>query len=426
MPSQRVIFHLILSSLSAGSLTRADDEFERPPIEYSKGTPTDAVAQLAKQQLKWSRGDSHTLLRELMERLHVPEASQVLVFSKTSKQNDLISPSSPRAIWFGDDAYIGYASGGLIEIAAMDPKLGPVFYTVDPHDDEAQPLSFTRDQSCMSCHGGPFTDGSPGVMVRSVTPSATGHPIFSQGSTVVDTSTPFSKRWGGWYVTGRHGSVAHRGNTIGTEKDEQVIFDTTAGQNITDLSLFFDSSRYLRGSSDIVALMILEHQTSTQNVLVKVNHSVLRAMEMQHALAKELAEPVSALPTGSAKRIVDHGAQDVLDALLFKDEAALPEGGIEGSTDFVEQFTTQSPRSRDGRSLKDLQCLERLFKYRCSYVIYGTSFKGLHPGLRSAVLVRLKAALGGRDERYSYLGATEREHIRQILAETLPGLELFQ
>ena len=127
---------------------------------------------------------------------------RMLVFSKTSKQNDLISPQTPRAIYFGDEAYLGYSLGGSIEIAVVDPDLGPVFYLLEPDPRRTRPLRFHRDASCLSCHGGPFTPGVPGVLVRSVFPAATGHPILSQGSTVVDTTTPFDQRWGGWYVTG--------------------------------------------------------------------------------------------------------------------------------------------------------------------------------------------------------------------------------
>jgi hypothetical protein len=397
----------------------AEDEYERAPISYSAAQAKDAVAALSKKPVSWTREGTNPLLRQLMKQLGIPEASQVLVFSKTSAQNNRISPATPRAIWFGDEAYLGYAQGGLIELSAIDPVLGPVFYTLDPNEPASKPLSFQRDQSCLSCHGGTFTDGIPGVLVRSVTPSSTGHPIFNQGSTVVDWMTPFEKRWGGWYVTGKHGAGVHRGNTLGKEEGEGVHFDPTDGQNVTKLGSYFDSRGYLRESSDIVALMILEHQTGTQNVLTRAQHSAMRAVEMQRSLAKELGEPVPASPTGTALRIIQHAAEDVLDALLFRDEAALPSGGIEGDAEFVQQFSANARKAKDGRSLKDLQCLERLFKYRCSYLIYGTMFKALQPDLKAAVMARLELALAGADERYSYLKEAERGHIKQILADTL-------
>jgi hypothetical protein len=165
--------------------------------------------------------------------------------------------------------------------------------------------------------------------------------------------------------------------------------------------------------------MILEHQTSTQNVLTKANQTSLRAMHMQTSLQRELHEPVLTEPTGTARRIIDHCAEDVVDALLFKDEAKLPEGGLEGSAEFQTAFTKSAPETKDGRSLKDLQLLHRLFKYRCSYMIYGLTFSNLTPPLKQTVMKNLWSALTTNNERYNYLGESERKHIANILAETL-------
>lgn len=237
----------------------------------------------------------------------------------------------------------------------------------------------------------------------------------------MDTTTPFSDRWGGWYVTGKHGQSLHRGNVIAKEQPEGVDMNFKAGANATALESFFDTSEYPRKTSDIVALMVLEHQTSTQNVLTKANHSALRAMHMQQSLQKELGETVEKMPTGTARRIIDHAAEDVVDALLFKDEAALPEGGIDGDPAFQKVFTRDTPQTRDGRSLKDFQLLNRLFKYRCSYMIHSLTFTHLTPPLKETVLSSLWAVLEGKDTsgRFNYLTATERKHIQRILAETL-------
>jgi hypothetical protein len=247
---------------------------------------------------------------------------------------------------------------------------------------------------------------------------------MSQGSTVVDTTTPFSDRWGGWYVTGRHGSVLHRGNVTASEKNDQSIdIDFEKGANITNLAPLFDTTPYQRKTSDIIALMVLEHQTSVQNILTKANHTSLRAMHMQTSLQRELGEKIESAPTGTARRIIDHCAEDVVEALLFKDEAELPDGGIEGDPAFQTAFTKRAPKSSDGRSLKDFQLLNRLFKLRCSYMVYSLTFQHLTAPLKQTVLNRLWTVLEGKDTtgNYGYLTDTERAHIRRILAETLPG-----
>ncbi len=238
---------------------------------------------------------------------------------------------------------------------------------------------------------------------------------------MVDSTTPFSDRWGGWYVTGRHGDSVHRGNVIATENpDNTCDMPVEEGANVQTLVKLFDTTPYPRASSDIVALMVLEHQTSVQNVLTKAHHNALRAVHMQTSLQKELGEPVLMQPTGSAQRIIEHSAEDVLDALLFKDEAALPDGGIEGDEAFQSAFVKTAPRSAEGRSLKDFQLLNRLFKYRCSYMIHTQTFAKMQPDLKSLVLGRLKTILDGKDTsgRYDYLGESEREHIATILVET--------
>ena len=415
-----------IASMALACVSNAENEYEYAPISYSDTAPKDAAQTLERRLLagkvKIDRRDAWSVLHGVMKEFGIPVESQVMVFSKTSKQNDRISPQTPRVVYFGDNAYVGYCLGGAIEVSTIDPVLGPIFYLLDPYVADSEPLHFERDQSCLSCHGGPFSPDVPGVLVRSVFPGPEGHPIMSQGSTVVDTTTPFSDRWGGWYVTGRHGTSLHRGNVVATEKGDRCDIDFKAGANITDLSRFFDTTPYQRKQSDIVALMVLEHQTSTQNVLTKANQTSIRAMYMQRSLQKELGEKVEDQPTGTARRIIDHCAEDVVDALLFKDEATLPEGGIEGDPAFQSAFTRNAMPSSEGRSLKDFQLLNRLFKYRCSYMIYSLTFKSLTPPLKETVLANLWEALDGSDPegRYAYLSISEKKNIQRILAETLP------
>lgn len=408
----------------------AEDEYEQAPIHYSDTQPRDAAYDLEvlmnAGKVKLDRKNAWTVLKGLLKQFKIPIESQVMVFSKTSKQNDRISPQTPRVIYYGDDAYVGYSVGGSLEISTIDPLLGPIFYLLDPEVPEDKPLHFERDQSCLSCHGGPFSPGVPGVLVRSVFPSAEGHPIMSQGSTVVDTTTPFENRWGGWYVTGLHGNLLHRGNVTATENpDSTCDMPIEKGANVTQLTSYFDTSPYPRKTSDIVALMVLEHQTFVQNVMTKANHTALRAMHMQTSLRKELGEPEESAPVGTARRIIDHSADDVVEALFFKDEAALPDGGIEGDEAFQTAFNAQASRSLDGRSLKDLQLHTRLFKYRCSYMVHSITFKRLTPSLKETVIARMKQILAGEDKsgQFDYLSESERKHILQILADTgvFPG-----
>lgn len=421
----RCLLIVLATTLIALPAPAEDHDYEKAPILYSRTTAKDAAHALGERlrrgEIKINRHDAWTVLQSVLKELGIPFESQVMVFSKTSKQNDLIGPQSPRVIYFSDNAYVGYSVGGSLEISAIDPRLGPIFYLLDPHVEATHPLTFQRDESCLNCHGGTFTPGVPGVLVRSVFPGPEGHPLMSQGSTVVDTTTAFSARWGGWYVTGSHGTHRHRGNVTAIERpDQSYEMPFEKGANVSDLSAFFDTSRYPRSRSDIVALMTLEHQTSVQNILTRANHSALRAMHMQTCLQKELGEPVQNQPIGSARRIIDHGAEDVLRALLFHEEAALPAGGIEGAEDFQTAFASQARRSSDGRSLKDFQLRTRLFKYRCSYMIHGLTFQHLEPHLKKTVLSQLERILMEKKitPTFAYLGKAERGHILRILQDT--------
>ena len=109
----------------------------------------DAIARLGKQietgaaTLDYRPGVGY--LPSLLQHLEVAVDSQVLVFSKTSFQQGLITPQNPRAIYFNDAVSIAYIHGaGLLEVVAQDPKMGSVFYTV--REEPAQQATFGRDQ----------------------------------------------------------------------------------------------------------------------------------------------------------------------------------------------------------------------------------------------------------------------------------------
>jgi hypothetical protein len=198
--------------------------FEEDSINYNNAGATNAVAQLQKQldtgASKLKHEDAHGYLLSLLEQLKVPKSSQMLVFSKTSLQRELISPKTPRSIFFGDDIYVGFIPGApLIEVSVADPKLGAVFYTVDQ---TAEKPRLTRNNQCLECHASAKTMGVPGHLVRSFATDESGVVDLSSGTSQVNHRTPLEERWGGWYVTGTHGQQTHRGNLIGRAAFERT------------------------------------------------------------------------------------------------------------------------------------------------------------------------------------------------------------
>lgn len=431
MNVRRLLFLLpILLSIAQIPLSAVaqTEDYELPPINYSKSQPHDAISRLEKRlasgQLKFA-GDDKQIARALLHELQIPEDSQIVVFSKTSFQRKRIEPSHPRALYFSDSCYVGWVPGGLMEVTTIDPQLGPVFYSFDPHAPVTKGSpQFNRDGDCLTCHATSGVNNMPGVFARSVFPDDTGEPLLRHGSELVDYRTPFDHRWGGWYVTGQHGTATHRGNVFAHEKGDDLVVDFQKGANITNLSKFFDTDNYLRGSSDIVALMVFEHQLAMQDAIIQAGFRCRRMMDYQNKLQHDLKEPITDEPTyDSVKSVFASSARDLVDCLLFKDEATLPDG-IKGSPAFQRAFQANAKTINGVGSLKDLSLDGHLVKNRCSYLIYTESFLALPKLLKDRVYDLLDKALKSKtpDERYSYLADDERARIVKILRATHPDL----
>lgn len=427
-------FLWILAILSPGfpsgpCSTMAEDAFELPPINYSATRPTDRVANLEKA-LKAGRIDLDASLPEkqfvadLLKVLHVPAESQVLVFSKTSLQNSHINPRHPRALYFSDDLYFGWAQGSdKFEIISTDPRLGVVFYLLERDQEKKSIEVFREDAECFSCHAAGRTGGRPGMVIRSLYVEDDGQPIFSAGSFTVDHATPFEDRWGGWYVTGFHGDSRHLGNIFSEPlTDGRAAFDRDPGANQQSLERFFDPSDYLEPTSDIIALMVLEHQATAHNRLIEGDYSVRSAIYRSRQLNRELGVENPDELSESCQRIIKHQAERILEAFLFHDEAPLPEGGIDSKGTFASAFGDRALPSSEGRTLRDFQLLDRLFKYRCSYMIHSEAFDHLPDLLKKTILARLERVLVGpaADPLAEHLSDSERERIHEILLDTLP------
>ena len=62
--------------------------------------------------------------------------------------------------------------GGRIEIASMDPLVGPVFYYERPLDSGNDRPVFAKSRRCIGCHAGSAANFMPGLLGRSVYPTA--------------------------------------------------------------------------------------------------------------------------------------------------------------------------------------------------------------------------------------------------------------
>jgi len=383
-----------------------------PAIGYYTRPTHDPVADLVRRigdgEVRLDFDGATGYLKPVLDALQVPVESQMLVMSKTGVQGLHTDPSNPRAIYFTDAVTVGYIRGApLLEFAVQDPEQGVQFYALDQKP-QAIPL-FDRRRGCITCHQVYSTLHVPGMLARSVFVTPGGLQLPGSGSYDPDDRTPFRLRWGGWYVTGTHGSMRHMGNAMFTsvENRDAAISDETL--NRTSLEGLFDGRGYPSADSDIVALMVFQHQSRLINLITRVGWDARVAANQGRAdfASGPLREAVS----------------EVVDSLLFVDEEPLTDT-VKGTTRFAEIFAAQGPADSRGRSLRQLDLERRLQRYPCSYMIYSAAFRALPGELRAAIYGRMGEILSGRDNspKYARLTVADRRAVVEILVETQPDL----
>jgi hypothetical protein len=395
---------------------------DHPAIQYFEAPVTDSAARLNEQiangtaELEFDNAFGY--LPSLLKHLGVNADSQMLVFSKTSFQAARISPRTPRAIFFNDTVTVGHVQDSdVLELAALDPKQGYVFYTFE-NLKSAKP-SIDRRDVCLQCHHGPATSGVPGIMIASVYPDSSGMPYARLGMPVTDQRTRFQDRWGGWYVTGTHGGQNHRGNAVARDRQHPDLLESRDTQNIMDLSKRFDTAKYLSPYSDLIALMTLEHQTRMTNLLTRVGWE---ARMLGPGDVYKYYDPQNA-PDTRVRTQLDADIESLVTCMLFADEARLLDT-VAGASAFTKTFTERGPRDRQGRSLRDFDLEKRLFRFPLSYMIYSDVFDNLPDSVRERIYQRLYEVLSGKDrnEKFAKLSDEDRANILAIVRDTKPGL----
>lgn len=373
--------------------------YGRKPVDYL-GKETDDAGRrlnerLSKDSLKLAYREKNGYLRDVLAALDVPVESQLLVFSKTALNPRLVSPSNPRAVYFNDDVTVGWVPGAAsIEVTAIDPQKGPIFYTL--RQSPETPPELHRESRCLACHAGTTTLQVPGLIVRSFLTDETGKPIVGYSRTTHDSE--IKKRWGGWYVTGTHGKQTHTGNIFGEEAIDKHRGNPALGDNVTDLTPYIDVAKYETPHSDIVAHLVADHQMHGLNLLHRAGY------EARLGLRSDVEE-----------RLVRY--------LLFADEPPLT-AEVRGTSGYARWFAGRKPRDSQGRSLRDLDLKTRLFKYRLSFLIYTPSFDGLPEEVKARLYRQLWDVLGGKGELAdsAEIPVTERAAIVEIVRETKEGL----
>jgi hypothetical protein len=393
----RLVFLLIVTgAILLGGLTGVfTGALDHPAIDYYRRPVHDPVAELNR---KLDRGRKlefepvHGYLQAVLEALGIPVESQLAVFAKSSFQQHLISPGNARAIYFNDSAAVGWVRGGpLLEIASEDPEQGTIFYTLNQWK-SASPRLMRRDD-CLTCHESYDTLGVPGMLLRSVYPARDGFVMRELGSYNVDHRVAFAHRWGGFFVTGKSDALSHLGNAAFTGEDGAEAVETNL-------------KGYLAPGSDIVALMVFDHQMHMTNLLTRIGWETRFAAHEKTITAEKMA--------GMAAEIVDY--------MLFNEEARIS-SPVEGTSGFAEKFAAEGPFDRKRRSLREFDLRRRMMRYPCSYMVYSEAFNRLPEVAKDAIYRRLWQLLSG--ETASRLSNDDRRAIVEILRDTKPGLPKY-
>jgi hypothetical protein len=199
------------------------------------------------------------------------------------------------------------------------------------------------------------------------------------------------------------------GNALFTDPETAAIPDK--GEILDSLKAKLNTQLYLSPYSDVVALLVFDHQMHMMNLLTRVG------WEARYGKSEQ--------PSTLAARM-QNAAEEFVDYLLFVDEAPLG-GKVRGNSGFSEMFAAQGPKDRQGRSLRQFDLDRRLMRYPCSYMIYSEAFNSLPIEAKDAIYLRLWSVLSGKTSggKYDRLSALDRRAVIEILRETKKDLPSY-
>lgn len=331
-------------------------------------------------------------LPALLKELDIDVESQLLLFSKSSLQSGHIGPETPRALYFNDEITLGWIpKAPIIELMVQDPVKGTMFYSIPQEEAAFHPR---RDTRCNGCHATSRSAYVPGYLLRSFETTQRGGLV--SGRAKVTQETPIDVRWGGWYITGSSPHQAHRGNLRGPEDFAKHRDNPLHRGAVADLTPLVDLSIYPVPTSDIAAAFVMDHFADTTNLLVRAGTE------------QRLGAEVTVL-------------DDLVTALLMLNEAPL-QGPITGVGGYAEKYRAQGPADSQGRSLREIDLTQRVFRWGVSPLVYSATFQALPTPVKTQLQQQITALLDGSQPWPEDVPRTaeERQTALSILRETIP------
>jgi hypothetical protein len=124
------------------------------------------------------------------------------------------------------------------------------------------------------------------------------------------------------------------------------------------------------------------------------------------------------------EEMISNITDNLVSHLLMKDETKLSGEVLSLSRDstFIGNFKKRSKNDSEGRSLRDLELKNRIFKYPCSYMIYSKSFTALPEILRHSIFKQIRGVLSNKIKvgEYDYISDEKKLELLEILGETIP------
>ncbi len=288
-----------------------------PAIAYAKAPVSDPIAQLNGRlqsgEVTLEKNGPSGYLTSVLSALGVPIESQVLVFSKTSFQASRINPTNPRAIFFNDTVSVGWVRGGpVLEFVAQDARAGfhllhlravaiPAFRISSATTPASRATSRRPRRTCRGCSSAVcFPAWRASRCTGRPTRPIIGAPSSCAGA---DGSSPVPTTWPGtWAMPSRPTRRTWR----------RMVKPETL--HVTSLNGRFDMTGYLSPHSDIVALIVLEHQAQMLNLITRLGWEArVGAAEAQRPLesAVEESRGLSAVRRRVAAARADSRTHDV-------------------------------------------------------------------------------------------------------------------
>ena len=411
------MIHSLARSLSlavlCAAIASADEktvpaiDYKAPPHSYWERELQDVFSALVKKmgsaEVKLDTSDERSFARSVLAALDVPVSSQLLVYSATSMQSERINARNPRALYFNEDVYVGVVPGGVIEVISIDPELGGVYHIFDYPRPGVVP-AVDRPTKCLNCHATNATQRLPGLIAESVAPLPNGGSYETYRGKEQGHQIPLASRFGGWHVTSA--------KSFGPTKEGAYAQTTPNGVRIVRIKPgeMSDLGKHLIPTSDILPNLVHEHQLGFDNRVIQAAY-----------LSREIQAKGGALSAGD-EALLNDKARELVRYVLFADEAKLPSGGIVGDPQFAKDFARNKKAIANGASLKDFDLRTRMFKYRCSYMIYTPQWQKMPSIIKTRIYAGMKSALSGKNRDFAYLTPDERLKIVAILRETLPDL----